>query len=256
MRYHPACFSNPSRSLLIPHVDLLPATLLVANLVMFFASAVQASVGVGIALVSVPLLALLHSQLVPGPMLLAASVVALVTAVRERQAIHYGGFGLSLAGLGLGTVIGALALNALHGPHVERVFAVLILLAVGLSVAGLRVRPTPTSLGIGGTAAGIMGTMVGIHGPPISIMFQDARPDYARAMLGAFFFIAYLTSCLALSLFGLFGVLELKRAAALLPGVCAGLLVAPLVAGRVSQAQLRAAILLISAGSAVLLLLR
>lgn len=247
--------------MLIPHIELPLATLLAANLVMFIASAVQASVGVGIALVSVPLLALLHPQLVPGPMLLSGSLVALVTAYRERQAINYRGFGLSLAGLALaglalGTVIGALALNALHGPNVERVFAVLILIAVGLSVAGLRVRPTPVSLGVGGTAAGIMGTMVGIHGPPISIVFQDAQPDYARAMLGAFFFIAYLASCVALALFGLFGVLELKRAAALLPGVCAGLLVAPLVAGRVSQAQLRAAILLISAGSAVLLLLR
>ena len=223
---------------------------------MFIASAVQASVGVGIALVSVPLLALLHPQLVPGPMLLSGSLVALVTAYRERQVINYSGFGLSLAGLALGTVIGALALNALHGPEVERVFAVLILIAVGLSVAGLHVKPSPVSLGVGGTAAGVMGTMVGIHGPPISIVFQDAQPDYARAMLGAFFFIAYLGSCVALALFGLFGVLEMKRAAALLPGVCAGLLVAPLVAGRVSQAQLRAAILLISAGSAVLLLLR
>lgn len=241
---------------MIPHVELPLATLLAANLVMFVASAVQASVGVGIALVSVPLLALLHPQLVPGPMLLSGSLVALVTAYRERHVINPGGFGLSLFGLALGTVIGALALNALHGPDVERVFAVLILIAVGLSVAGLRVKPTPLSLGVGGTAAGIMGTMVGIHGPPISIVFQDARPDYARAMLGAFFFIAYLSSCVALAPFGLFGLLELKRAAALLPGVCAGLLVAPLVSGRVSQAQLRAAILLISAGSAVLLLLR
>jgi uncharacterized membrane protein YfcA len=241
---------------LIAFVELPLATLLAANLVMFFASAVQASVGVGIALVSVPLLALLHPQLVPGPMLAAGSLVALVTALRERQAIRVGGFGLSLAGLALGTVIGALALDALHGPDVERVFAVLILIAVGLSVAGLRVRPSPLSLGLGGTAAGIMGTMVGIHGPPISIVFQHARLDYARAMLGAFFFIAYVASCLALAVFGLFGVLELKRAAALLPGVCAGLLVAPRVAGRVSQAQLRAAILLVSAGSAVLLLLR
>ncbi len=241
---------------MISYAELPLATLLAANLVMFVASAVQASVGVGIALVSVPLLALLHPQLVPGPMLAAGSLVALATAYRERQAINYSGFGLSLSGLALGTVIGAFALNALHGPDVERVFAVLILIAVGLSVAGLRVKPSPLSLGIGGTAAGIMGTMVGIHGPPISIVFQDAQPDYARAMLGAFFFIAYLASCLALSFFGLFGVLELKRAAALLPGVCAGLLVAPLVAGKVSQAQLRAAILLISAGSAVLLLLR
>ena len=98
--------------------------------------------------------------------------------------------------------------------------------------------------------------MVGIHGPPIALVLQHARPEQVRAMLGAFFFVAYVGSVAALTAFGLFGVLQLQWAAALLPGVVTGLCVAPLLAEFLHPARLRGAILSISAASAVLLLLR
>ena len=55
---------------------------------------------------------------------------------------------------------------------------------------------------------------------------------------------------------GLFGRPELALAAMLLPGVAAGLLVAPFITERIDQRHLRNAILLISASSGVILLLR
>jgi hypothetical protein len=63
-----------------------------------------------------------------------------------------------------------------------------------------------------------MGAMVGIHGPPISLVFQNTEPRVARAMLGAFFAVAYLGAVAALAAFGLF-IPHLVRAAILLPGV-------------------------------------
>ena len=166
------------------------------------------------------------------------------------------GFALSLLGLAIGTVLGAVALSAIDTDYLARTFAMLVLLAVALSVSGLRVRPTRWALLAGGGAAGMMGTMVGIHGPPIALVFQNARPEQARAMLGAFFLVAFLGSVAALGAIGLFGVLQLKLAACLLSGVAAGLLVAPRLAGLVSAARLRIAILGISASSALLLLWR
>jgi uncharacterized membrane protein YfcA len=102
----------------------------------------------------------------------------------------------------------------------------------------------------------MMGTMVGIHGPPMALVLQHARPEQTRAMLGAFFFVAYVGSVVALAAIGLFGVLHLQLAAALLPGVVAGLCVAPLLAGFLNPVRLRLAILSVSASSAVFLLLR
>jgi hypothetical protein len=48
-----------------------------ANVVMAVAGALQASVGFGLALLAVPILTLLDPNLVPGPMLLAGSVLQL-----------------------------------------------------------------------------------------------------------------------------------------------------------------------------------
>jgi uncharacterized membrane protein YfcA len=231
-------------------------TMITANVIIAMASALQASVGIGLALLAVPLLALVDARLIPGPLLLAGAFLALTSAYRERHAVDVQSFGLSLIGLALGTVCGATALRALRTAPLGKVFAILILLAVALSVSGVRVRPTRTALFAGGSVAGVIGTMVGIHGPPIALVLQHARPEQARAMLGAFFFVAYVGSVVALAAFGLFGILQLQLAAALLPGVVIGLCVAPLLAGFVNPARLRVAILSISAASAVVLLVR
>jgi hypothetical protein len=57
--------------------------MILANAIMLIASALQASVGFGLALLAVPLLALLDPRLVPGPMLLAGSLLALSCVYQE-----------------------------------------------------------------------------------------------------------------------------------------------------------------------------
>ena len=101
-----------------------------------------------------------------------------------------------------------------------------------------------------------MGTMVGIHGPPIALVFQNAEPAIARAMLGAFFAVAYLGPVAALVAVGLFGWPELTRAAILLPGVGLGLVVSPPIAPLIDRNQLKWAILAVSSVSALVLLAR
>ena len=162
--------------------------------IMAIGSALQAAVGIGLALFVVPVLALIDPAYIPGPMLSAGIVLAAMTAWRERHALDPAGFSLSLAGLLVGTVVGAAALKVLQGPALPKVFGVLILLAVLLSIFGPPLKVTGRSLSVAGTAAGIMGTMVGIHGPPIALVFQNAEPAIARAMLGAFFTAAYFGS--------------------------------------------------------------
>ena len=88
-------------------------TMIAANAIVFTASALQASVGIGFALLDVLLLVLLDPQFVPGPMLLAGSFLALACTYRERHAVDVQSFGLTLLGLATGTVFGALALRVL-----------------------------------------------------------------------------------------------------------------------------------------------
>jgi uncharacterized protein len=142
------------------------------------------------------------------------------------------------------------------GPHLGRIFGVLVLLAVFLSVAGFKFTATRRSLIIAGGAAGVMGAMAGIHGPPISLVFQNAEPRVARGMLSAFFAIAYLAAVAALAAVGLFGIPELVRAGILVPGVVVGLMVGPHIARHIDGTRLRLIILGIAAASGLVLLVR
>jgi uncharacterized membrane protein YfcA len=236
------------------HGDL--ASVLAAVAIMALGSAFQAAVGIGLALFVVPVVALIDPTYVPGPMLLAGTVLTAMTAWRDRHALDRVGLLLSLAGLLIGTVVGALALKALQGPALPKVFGGLILLAVVLSIVGLPLKATGMSLSIAGGAAGIMGTMAGIHGPAIALVFQNAKPAIARAMLGAFFTVAYLCSVVTLGAVGLFGWPELARAAILLPGVGLGLVAAPYGAPFIDPMRLRWAILVVSTVSGMTLLTR
>jgi len=134
-----------------------------------------------------------------------------------------------------------------------KLFALLILVAVLMSLLGTSVRVSRGALLLGGGAAGVMGTMVGVHGPPIAL-FQNAEPVQARAMLGAFFAVGYAISVVALAVVGLFGRQEFTLGLLLLPGVAIGYVTAPLVAGLLDRGRLRIAILTISGASAAALL--
>lgn len=229
---------------------------LAANAVMAAACAMQAAVGIGMALLAVPLLVLIEPRFVPGPLLLAGALVPLSAAWREWHAVDLRGLGPALLGLAAGTLAGAMALGMLDPAYLGRVFGALVLLAVAISLSGIRLKPTRTALVAGSGIAGIMGTMAGIHGPPVALVFQNARPEVARAMMGAIFVPAYLVSVAALAAFGLFGLPELRLAAVLLPGTIAGILAAPLLIRRVDARRMRFAILAISATSALVLLLQ
>jgi hypothetical protein len=156
----------------------------------------------------------------------------------------------------MGTAVGASGLSLVAPASLTKLFALLILVVVLVSLIGTGVRVSRRALLAGGGAAGVMGTMVGIHGPPIALVFQNAEPAQARAMLGAFFAVGYATSVIALFAVGLFGRQELTVGLLLLPGVGIGYATAPLVGRFVDRRRLRIAILTISGASAIALALR
>jgi uncharacterized protein len=237
----------------VPHLSLLEAA--IAVLVVTVGSAVQAAVGIGLALLSVPVLALIDIHFVPGPMLMAGVIVALCTALRDREAIHGPDLTFALAGLAAGTLAGAAALKIMTGTtELRRLFGALVLLAIAISLLRPRVEPTRRALLLGGTASGVMGTMIGIHGPPISLVFQNARPELARSLLGGFFAVAYCGTLLVLAISGLFGAREIELGVLLIPGSVAGLAIAPHIVRLVDKRRLRIAILVISGISGALLL--
>jgi uncharacterized membrane protein YfcA len=235
---------------------LSPFDLTLAILIMASGCAFQAAVGIGMALLVVPLLALVDTQLVPGPMLFAGTALTALTAYRDRAALETAKLKLALAGLALGTVMGAVALRIFNGPNLPKLLGALVLLAVLVSVVGRKFQPTKRLLLVGSIASGIMGTMVGIHGPPLALVFQNAEASQTRAMLGAFFTVGYMLAVVSLAVVGLFDAQKLLLGFALLPGAVIGYLAAPAVSQFIDSSVLRVGILAVSSISAVSLLLR
>lgn len=237
-------------------LGLSPLTIAGALAIIMAASAIQATVGMGMALIGVPLLALVDPRFIPGPMLLAGLVQTVASAYRARHHLDSKDLGWSVAGLAAGTLVGAVILANFSGPSLPRLFGALVLTAVAISASGVRIAATRRAFLIAGGAAGVMGTMVGIHGPPIALVLQNAKPDTIRAMLSAFFTVAGAGAVVALVAVGLFGTRELVLTAILVPGVLAGFLIAPLFGRFVAGRAMRIAILAVSAAGGVMLILR
>lgn len=233
-----------------------PLEIALAGLIMAIGCSFQAAFGIGMALFVVPALALIDTRYVPGPILFAGIALAAATAYRDRAAINYAILNLSLVGLAIGTVVGAFALQFFAGPYLPKVFGTLILLATFMSIAVAKVSPKPRMLLAGSIASGIMGTMVGIHGPAISLVFQNEKLKQTRAILGAFFVVGYAIAVVSLAFVGHFGFQEVVLGLGLLPGVVIGYFAAPIISLFINQALLRAAILIVSSISGILMLFR
>ena len=220
------------------------------------ASALQAATGMGLALFAAPLLVLVNPALVPGPMLCCVVALSIAVAWRERLAIDPRLLGRSLLGLLLGCCIGAVILLVVDRMQLRSLFAMLILGMVLLSASGLPVRPSRPALLIGGMASGVVGTMFGVHGPPIALVLQHEPPDRLRATLCAFFAAGCTVSLIVLAAIGAFATSGVGLGLALMPGVAIGFALAPPLARRIDRRGARIAVLVISALSALALLLR
>ncbi|MGF1502351.1 MAG: TSUP family transporter [Paracoccaceae bacterium] len=233
----------------------METSFLLASVAVALAAAVQAAVGIGFAMVAVPLLALVDLSLVPGPSILAMLGLSTVMAAVGRRAVDRRGLGPLVVGVGAGTLAAA-PVVALAGPDLGLVFALAVLAALALGRLGLAVRPTRTAAGIAGGAAGLMGTVSGIHGPPLVVLYARVRPEAARATIAAVFTVACCLSLIALALAGRFGTAEALAGVRLWPGVAAGYLGGRLAARAIPPATGRALMESLAALSALLLAAR
>ena len=179
--------------------------LLLALLAMALGGVIQASVGLGFALIAIPLIALIEPAFIPGPIILAGMVMVVLIAGRNWSTIDRGEIAIGVGGLAAGTVLGAAGLWLIPPAWSRPAFGLMIIVAVVVSLAAPPLRLTRANLLAAGAASGVMGTMVGLHGPPLGLVYQYEDPARARVMLSTFFIPATLISLAALALLGRFG---------------------------------------------------
>jgi uncharacterized membrane protein YfcA len=184
---------------------------------------VQGSVGFGLNLVVVPVVAVLVPEAVPGALVLVSLPLTVTMVVREHHHVDRRGVAWIMLGRLPGAVIGAAVVVLVAQDVLTTIIGVAILVAVGLSLAQLHVKVSPASAATAGFSAGIMGTAAGVDGPPLALLYQHHHGEAIRATLAACFVIGTVMSATVLAIAGEIGVDQLLFSLAMMPALVVGL---------------------------------
>jgi uncharacterized membrane protein YfcA len=235
----------------------LTAIALVALLVFTVAAAAQAVTGFGLALVAVPLMAVL---LDPVAAVVVTTMVSLVltgiASWRERGHVERV-IATRLTGAGLiGMPLGLLVLTRLDERSLKMFIAVALLVLVGLMVLKVRL-PAGTAVQYGaGVVSGISLTSTGMNGPPLVLALQarDLPPRRFRGTLQVVFCAQDLVAVVAFISLGYLDAVTAAAAVAGAVGVSAGWRAGDRLFGRLPPERFRALVLVMLALTALVAL--
>ena len=178
------------------------ALLLVAVTAVLAGATVQSMVGLGLGLVAAPVISFVDPTLMPGAMLIAVVLLPVLTLAQEWRHVDWRGVVWGVPARVPGTVLAVWVVAVLEPRVLAGFVAVMVLVAVGLSVWSVRVRITPASLLVAGGLSGFAGTATSVGGPPMALLYQYEEPARVRATLAAFFLAGSTVSLAALTLGG------------------------------------------------------
>jgi uncharacterized membrane protein YfcA len=230
--------------------------LVLAMSAVFVGACLQGSLGFGLGLVAAPVLVMLDTSLVPAVVLGIGVPLTYLVAWRERRSLDIHRVSWAIVGRVPGTILGSIAVVLLSQRALAGLFAVALLLAVALSVAGLGVEPTRHALLGAGFGSGLMGTATSVGGPPMALLLQRSPGPQLRASLAAFMAFGATFSLLALVVVGEFVGDDLAATAVLLPVVLAGFVTSRWTNRVLDRGYTRPAVLVFAAVSAVSILVR
>jgi len=233
-----------------------PEQMLAAFCIVVVGALVQGSVGMGLGLVTVPFLLQIDPAFVPGPILASGFLLSLLMVCRERQELNLFEVKWGVVGRVLGTIIASLTLSQLPQDQASVVAGLAILLAVGLSFSGLSVEPAIGTLLGAGTVSGIMGTLASVGGPPMALLFQKQKGPQLRATMSGYLLLGGMASVLGLVFVGSFRLPEVQATLLFLPAILVGYVLSRRMVSLLDAGYTRSAVLVVSAASSVVLLVR
>ena len=221
-----------------------------ANVLTFIGGLVQGSFGMGGSVVTVPLMGLVNSVLVPVPALFAALGRTLMVLRRDFEGLDRKGLRPILAGVLPGSLIGALIIINLSDKAVVIVASALVLIAIGASVRGWRIKDTSATRFVIGTASGGMSSIAAVAGPVIALFYLDAKNNVIRATMSFFFIATNSLSLIFLAVVGKIQPGQLLISLEILPGAFAGFFISSKGLRSVDKRSIRPMIYLLAALSA------
>jgi hypothetical protein len=215
---------------------------------------VQASIGFGMNLVTVPVIALVVPEALPASVVLLGLPISVAMLRHEHHAVDRRGVAWVLVGRVPGTALGAWVVATLATDSLALLVGAFVLAAVGASLVAPPLPVHARSQLVGGAVSGLTGTAAGIGGPPLALLYQRHPGPTMRSTLAASFFFGTLLSTVVLAAAGEVGGREVGLAALMLPFVVAGSVVGRRLHGWLDRGWLRPAVLAFAAVSAVVVI--
>jgi uncharacterized protein len=223
----------------------------VAGAALVLGALVQGSIGFGMNLVAVPIVALVAPEALPATLILVAFPLAIAMAVRERDAVHTAGVVWTSIGRLPGSILGAWIVVAISADSLSVVIGASVVAAAALSLVTRPIPVTPTTATVAGFAGGVTGTAAAIGGPPMALLYQHHEGPTLRATMAGTFAISTVMSVAVLAIAGQVAWWQVLLSIALLPAVALGLAASYLLHSRLEARWLRPIVLAFVAATGV-----
>lgn len=232
------------------------AAVLVIAVAVLVGSVVQGLVGLGVGLVSAPVVTLLAPDLMPGTLLWMGLLTPALTLVLDRGEIDWNGMAWGIPARVPGTVLGVLLVGWFSHRELGVAVGVMVLISVVVTWRAVRLPINRATLVAAGFLSGVGATTTSIGGPPIAVLYQHQPARRIRNTLAVYFALGAMFSLAALAITGDLTWHQTAIAALLAPGVPLGLWWARVLRRRLDLGSIRTGVLLVCAASALLLLVR
>ncbi|WP_157246061.1 sulfite exporter TauE/SafE family protein [Nonomuraea typhae] len=232
----------------------LPLVLIVSGLAVFIGAIVQGGVGFGMGLIAAPVVTLLDPGVMPGAIQVVNFTLPLFTLAAEWRKVDWRGLGFAILGRLPGSFIGAYVVVFVSVQTLGVFVGVMVLIAVGLTARAISIPRNGATLTAAGFISGITGTATGIGGPPMGLVYQNAKGPQIRATLAMFFVLSAGQSLIILAFVDRLPARSLGVGAALLVPMIAGFVVSGPLRRYLDGGKVRAAILIVAAVSALVLI--
>ena len=165
------------------------AAMAAAFVITVLGASVQGTIGLGFAVVTVPILSLIDPVLAPVPQLLLALPLCASAAWREWPSAQLRSVGWILLGRIPGLLIGLALLKLASQPMLDLFIGSFVLFAAVVLAKGATITRRPRNEFLAGVLSGLGSLVSSMGGPPVGLLYQREKGPTIRATLSALFVI-------------------------------------------------------------------